>query len=365
VNSRSRRRDIAATRRKSSLRHSLPRLSDMRLLALLALLAACSDDNGSTPADSSVSIDSAIDSPRADARPLTDAPPMEVCSSGGWCQVADSPSYTWAMSVAPNGQPWTVAYGVRTKTPTGWLFHDLSWPDLVNTFVVHSELYSVFALSSTDVWVGGRQGYVGHYDGFQWQQFRPAAPEAEAIWGAASNDVWLLYDSGLRYHWNGTALTSMPTSNVRFYGAWGTAANDVWGFGETVIDSKYYPAVDHYDGTAWQRIVLPGYGTVIAFWSSGPTDLYAVISLNGTTRLLHGDGTTWSAPIGPTGMQVLNVWGRAANDVWLVGRQGAIAHGSGTSWTMSASGTTKTLGEIGGTATMMWAAGDGIVLRRP
>jgi hypothetical protein len=337
----------------------------MRLTPLLALLAACSGDSGSTPADSSVPIDGAIDARRSDASATIDAPPMEVCSSAGWCQVPMSPSYTWAMSVAPDGQPWTVAYGVRTKTPFAWVHHDLSWPDLVSPFIVHNELYSVFALSSTDVWVGGRQGYVGHYNGAQWQQYRPAAPEAEAIWGAATNDVWLLYDSGLRYHWNGTTLATMPTSNVRYLGAWGTSANDVWGFGETVIDSKYYPAVDHFDGTAWQRIVLPGFGTVIAFWNSGPNDLYAVISLNGTTRLVHGDGTTWSAPIGPTGMQVINVWGRAANDVWIVGRQGAIARFDGTSWTMSATGTTKTLTELGGNATVMWAAGDGVALRRP
>ncbi len=275
------------------------------------------------------------------------------------------PSYTWAMSVAPDGQPWTVAYGARTKTSSGWVFHDLTWQDLANPFVVHSELYAVHAVSSTDVWVGGRQGYVGHFNGSSWQEHRPAAPEAEAIWGAAANDVWLLYDSGLRYHWNGTALENRPTSEVRYRGASGTAANDVWGYGETVIDSKYYPAVDHFDGTAWQRIVLPGFGTVIAFWNSGPNDLYAVITLNGTTRLVHFDGTTWSGPIGPTGMQVIDVWGRAANDVWIVGKQGAIAHWDGTAWAMSASATTKTLTEIDGTASVLWAAGDGIALRRP
>lgn len=341
----------------------------MRLLARVApivALAACSGDSDSQPTDASIAIDGAhADAPRADAGITVDAAPVEVCSSAGWCQVPNSPSYTWAMSVAPDGQPWTVAYGVRTKTSTGWTHFDLKWEDFTNPFVFHTELYSVHAVSSTDVWVGGRQGYVGHFNGSSWQPFRPAAPDPEAIWGASANDVWLLYDSGLRYRWNGTALVNMPASQVRYVGAWGTAANDVWGFGETVIDNKYYPAIDHFDGTTWTRSVLPGFGTVIAFWNSGPTDLYAVISLNGTTRLLHGDGSTWSAPIGPTGMQVINVWGRAANDVWIVGRQGAIARWDGTTWTMSPSGTTKTLTEIHGTQAVMWAAGDGVALRRP
>jgi len=340
----------------------------MRWTPLLVLVTACSGSDGEAPIDASVGgadtklVDAAV---KMDA--AVDAPPSETCSSAGWCQVLMPPSYTWAMSVAPDGQPWTVAYGARTKTPGGWVFHDLSWADLANPFVFHTELYSVFAVTATDVWVGGTQGYVGHYSGSTWTEYRPAAPDPEAIWGAAANDVWMLYDSGLRYHWNGTALTNMPTSQVRYIGgAWGTAANDVWGFGETVISSLYYPAIDHYDGTTWTRTVLPGSGTVIAFWNSGPNDLYAVISLNGTTRMLHGDGTTWNAtPIGPTGMQILDVWGRAANDVWVAGKQGAIAHYDGTTWTMSATGTTKSLVDIGGTATVIWAAGDGVVLRKP
>jgi hypothetical protein len=334
-------------------------------IALLLFAACSSPATNVEPADASTTADgAAADAKLADARITVDAPPSEVCSGAGWCQVANPPSYTWAMSVAPDGQPWTVAYGVRTKTASGWQHHDLKWPDLANTFVFHTELYSVHAISSTDVWVGGRQGYVGHWTGSTWQEFRPAAPDPEAIWGAASNDVWVLYDSGLRYHWNGTALMSLPNSQVRFLGAWGTSANDVWGYGETIIDNKYYPAVDHFDGTTWTRTVLPGFGTVIAFWNSGPNDLYAVISLNGTTRLMRGDGTTWTQ-VNAAGTQVLDVWGRAANDVWVVGKQAAIAHYDGSSWSASASGTTKHLGEIGGTATMLWAAGDGIALRRP
>ncbi len=339
----------------------------MRLLALLAL-AACSGNPDAPAIDASVvPIDSSnTDASIAiDARPPIDAPPAEVCSTAGWCQVQMPPSYTWAMSVAPDGQPWTVAYGVRTKIAAGWLFHDLTWPDFTSPFVVHNELYSVHAISSSDVWVGGTQGYVGHFNGSFWQDYRPAAPDPEAIWGAAGNDVWLLYDSGLRYHWNGTALENKPTSQVRYRGATGTSASDVWGFGETVINNLYYPALDHFDGTTWTRIVPPGFGTVIAAWNSSPADLYAVITLNGTTRLVHFDGTTWSDPIGPASMQTLDVWGRAANDVWIVGKQGTIAHWDGTTWSMSASGTTKTLSEIDGTSTLLWVAGDGIVLRRP
>ena len=229
----------------------------------------------------------------------------------------------------------------------------------------HTELYTVHALSSTDVWVGGRQGYVGHLDAGTWREYRVAAPWPQGIWGAAANDVWVLYDSGLRYHWDGTTLANRPTSEVRYRGAFGTSASDVWGYGETVIGTQYKPAIDHFDGTAWTRTVLPDFGKVISFWKSGPSDLYAVVSLNSTTRLMHSDGTTWTAVSDPDVVQVFAVWGRGANEVWAVGAQGTIARFDGQTWSPSSSGTTKSLTEIAGTATTMWVAGDGVALHRP
>ena len=336
----------------------------MRLPPLLVLLAACGSNSADPDAAPATGDTLLADAKLIDAKPMIDAPPPEVCSSAGWCQVAMPPSYIWAMSVAPDAQPWTVAYGVRTKAPGGWVFHDLSWQSIADPFVFYTELYTVYAVSNTDVWVGGQGGYVGHYNGSSWQEFRPAAPWPQGIWGAASNDVWIFYDSSLRYHWNGSTLASTPSSTVRSSGAWGTAANDVWNYGETSISNLYYPAVEHFDGTTWTRTVLPGFGTVISFWDSSATDLYAVITLNGTTRLMHGDGTTWTQ-VGPANMQVYAVWGRAANDVWAVGKQGAIAHWDGATWSMSNSGTTLHLSQLGGTATTIWATGAGVALRKP
>lgn len=305
----------------------------------------------------------AIDAPR-DGMPI-DAPPSEVCSSAGWCQAIMPPSYAWAMSITPSGEPWIAAYGVDKKTPTSWQSYDPQWADLANPFVFHTELYSVHAVSSTDVWVGGRQGYVGHFDGLTFHELRPASPWPLGIWGAAANDVWVLYDSGLRYHWNGTTLEGKPTSEVRYVGAWGTAANDVWGWGETVIDTQYKPAIDHFDGTTWTRTVVPGFGKVISFWAASPTDLYAVVSLNSTTRVVHGDGATWTTLTDASLAQIYAVWGRSANEVWAVGAQGRIARFDGNAWSVSASGTTKSLSEIAGTATTLWVAGDGVALHRP
>lgn len=305
----------------------------------------------------------------SDAAPVDaiapDAPPSEACSSDGWCATVMPPSYAWAHSVAPNGQLWTVAYGAARKVASGWQVFDIGWADLVDPFIRHNELYTVHAAGPNDVWVGGRQGYVGHWNGGTWQELRPAAPWPQGIWGASSDDVWVLYDSGLRYHWDGTTLANKPTSEVRYNGAWGSSASDVWGFGETVIANRYMPAIDHYDGTAWTRTTLPGDGEVISLWAANTSDVYAVITLNGTTRVVHYDGTAWTTITNPAVTQINAVWGRAADDVWLVGKQGRIVHGSGTQWTVSASGTTKTLADISGTATTMWVTGDGVALHRP
>ncbi len=336
-----------------------------RTWSILLVLAACSQRDEAV-SDAAVQF---ADAPRPSDGSTdsiaTDAPPSELCSSDGWCTAIASPSSTWALSVTPGGQVWTVAYGVTSKLSTGWQFFDLGWADLVDPFIRHNELYTVHAVSPTDVWVGGRQGYVGHFNGGSWTEFRPAAPWPQGIWGAATDDIWVLYDSGLRYHWDGATLASKPTSTVRYAGAWGRAATDIWGFGETMISGLYKAAIDHFDGTAWTSTVVPGGGKVISLWAAGPSDIYAVVSLNGTTRVVHGDGTTWTTVVDPDVVQMFGVWGRASNDVWLVGGQGRIAHWNGTTWSGEVSGSTKTLADISGTATTIWITGDGVALHRP
>ncbi len=304
----------------------------------------------------------ASDAPR-DAMP--DAPPSESCTAAGWCATNTSPSYSWATSLAPNGQLWSVAYGATRTVASGWQVFDIGWSDLVDPFIRHNELYTVHAVGPIDVWVGGRQGYVGHFDGGAWQEFRPAAPWPQGIWGAATDDVWVLYDSGLRYHWDGATLSGKPTSEVRYNGAWGTSSTDVWGFGETVVNTLYKPAIDHFDGTTWTRTIVPGDGEVIALWAASTSDVYVVVTLNSTTRVVHFDGSAWT-PISDSDVtQILGVWGRSANDIWLVGKQGRIVHFDGTAWTPSASGTTKTLSNITGNASAIWVTGDGVALHKP
>jgi hypothetical protein len=329
----------------------------------LMMLVAC-DGGGEVAVDGAMT-DAAIDTIAIDA-PMIDAAPTESCTASGWCSVPDAPSYAWALSVTPNGQAWTAAYGAyRKKATAGWDRFEPTWDDLVDPFRFHTELYSVFALSPTDVWAGGRQGYVGHFDGVSFQERRPAAPWALGIWGASTDDVWFLYDSGLRYRWNGSQLVSNPTSDVEYSGAWGRAANEVYGFGETeVSNNSYRPAIDHFDGTQWTMTIVPGFGVVQSLWAASPTDIWAVVRLNGTTRVIRGSGATWTTISDPAVAQITAVWGRSANEVWAVGTGGRIVRWNGTSWSTSSSGTTKTLTDISGTASTIWATGDGVALHR-
>lgn len=304
------------------------------------------------------------DAPSAHDAAPHDAQPSEVCSSAGWCQSTTPPSYAWQLSISPAGQPWIVSYGAYARASASWIRHEPTWGDLANPFVFHTELYAVHAFSATDVWVGGRQGYVGHFNGSTWTEHRPAAPWPQGIWGASSDDVWILYDSGLRYRWNGSELVGQPTSQVEYSGAYGLSSMDVWGFGETRIGTAYHPAIDHFDGSTWTRTIVPGWGTVIALYASSRTNVYAVVRENGSTRLVRFDGDIWTTIDDPVVVQTLGVWGRGANDVWAVGAGGRIVHFDGQGWATSSSGTAKSLSLIGGTATSMWVAGDGIAMHR-
>lgn len=341
----------------------------MRTLSLslifAATAAACSGSDADPPGGPGDPADPDAGAPSADANAPGEPDASTLSCTSDWCLVPEAPYAAWDLSVTPSGIPWIVSYGAYTRNANGWRHHDVKWDDLADPFVVHNELYAVHAFSATDVWVGGRQGYLGHFNGSSWTEHRPAAPWPQGIWGAATDDVWMLYDSGLRYHFDGEEVASQPTSQVHHNGAWGTSATDVWGFGDgpTGAGNGRAPALDHFDGESWQMTLLPGEGWIIAFWKSSDEDLWAIRSAGfGATALLHGDGDSWEEVEGMSGIGLLDVWGRAADDVWAVGRQGTILHFDGATWTTSPSGTTEDLTRIRGTATTLWVGGTGVAL---
>jgi hypothetical protein len=49
---------------------------------------------------------------------------------------------------------------------------------------------AVFGLSTTDVWIGGKNGAVAHFDGTGWTANTICPADIHGLWGSASDDVW-------------------------------------------------------------------------------------------------------------------------------------------------------------------------------
>jgi hypothetical protein len=142
--------------------------------------------------------------------------------------------------------------------------------------------------------------------------------------------------------WSWVDAAGAPT----LWWAWGSSARDVWAVGEA-------GTIVHWDGAAWTRVDGDHAYTLWGVWGSSPTDLWAVGGSVGPGEkavLLHGDGATWArVDAGLTKTEsFFKVWGSAADDVYVVGTGGTIAHWDGAAWSAQASGVTDQLTTVSG-----------------
>lgn len=185
---------------------------------------------------------------------------------------------------------------------------------------------------------------------------------------------------------------------------WGTAADDVWAVGADPGDGSG-PLVLHYDGASWKRratgdtgdlwwvfgfekgpVYLSGAGgrilrfadgeftalatpsqdvVVFGLWGSSPEDLWAVGGAAGGAQgafawRLQGD--TWVEAEGfpaalSEGNALWKVSGRSADDVWMVGTDGALVHWNGQALELGDAQTGESLFTVASTPDLSIAVG--------
>jgi hypothetical protein len=187
-------------------------------------------------------------------------------------------------------------------------------------------LISVSGTSASDVWtVGGNPGggaTVLHYDGKQWHKL----------------DTGLLVDL-----WWVHPFADGP---VFFGGSKGT--------------------ILRWDGSAFEAMTTPSEATVFGIWGASPDDLWAVggiPSKPGDAFVWRYDGSSWSVAAGLPQAKVASyfkVWGRAADDVRIVGMDGVILHWDGSAFSEPASPTNQRLLTLYAEPNGYWAAVGGL-----
>src|SRR5439155_3861876 len=115
-----------------------------------------------------------------------------------------------------------------------------------------------------------------------------------------------------------------------------------------------------YDGTTWNR-TGPDVGSQLeGVWGTGPTDVW-VAGQRGV--IAHFDGSTWVLDTGRVTTEDLHaVAGTDGANAWIAGDKGVLLHYEGGMWTARKSGTTAALYGLWA-GSELWAVGqDGAIL---
>jgi hypothetical protein len=173
-----------------------------------------------------------------------------------------------------------------------------------------------------------------------------------SVWGTSATDVWTVgSDVGdgkgpLVLRFDGTEWKRLDTgSSGDLWWVFGFAGGDVYLGGEN-------GQILRYRNGAFTRLVTPGTAVVSGIWGASPDDVWAVGAESGGAKgafawRLRGGDTFEMAAGFPPGLvdtdAIWKVWGRGANDVWLVGSAGKVLHWDGAAFTLSSAGTGEAL----------------------
>ena len=268
-------------------------------------------------------------------------------------------------------------------------------------------LYSVAAISSSNVWAVGEYGngngsstLVEYWNGKKWGVV--ASPNVSSatentlagVTAIAANNVWAVGSSTtsnfvqqtLIEHWNGRQWSIVANPNVAALDNGLTAvsavsATDIWAVGNSSGANGYQTLIEHWNGTSWSIVSKPGVGMLNGVAAIATNNVWAVGSRASTnniqTLIEHWDGRQWnvvaSAGPGLASNTLSAVAAISANNIWAVGDfsnsvgphapySPLIEHWNGKAWSIVASPTQGTSDHIGGIAAVsasnIWVVGD-------
>jgi hypothetical protein len=221
-------------------------------------------------------------------------------------------------------------------------------------------LYSVWGLDDADLWAvggcdvsvcpAGARARILHGSGASFAQ--AVSPVDEVLWwvhGFAADDVWMAGEHGAVLHWDGKVLRSVPAPpsvstgsafNVKLFGVWGAGPRDVWIVGGV---PDFRAVVLRWNGQELVEVTdapTPP-GTWYKVWGSAADDVYLVGQFG---AIAHFDGAGWQVPdlagAGVTREPLFTVSARSRSDVYVVGGQpgqGVAIHFDGRTFSAVAS----------------------------
>jgi len=270
------------------------------------------------------------------------------------------------------------------------------------------DLLCVFGLATDDVYAGGEDGMLIHFDGKEWEKidtglgpfgdiaFRGAWGEGEdfyfvgdkgtilhyfagnwkkgdslssynlhGIWGVSLSDIYVAAAGGAVLRKMGGAWSSQQVTqgSTILHAVFGFSSKDLWGGGtkgEVVV----------HDASGWSpKLSNDAYARALhGVWAFSEKDVW-LVGVEGA--LIHSEGSKWMTTdiAGPYygNHSFYGIWGQSGetNQAWAVGEKGAILHYDGVEWKDEPSAPIVDINDIAGTGweDVVAVGGDGLVLQ--
>lgn len=204
-------------------------------------------------------------------------------------------------------------------------------------------LLSVWGTSSTDVWtVGGdaRDGtgpQVLHYDGKAWERIQTSETQGNLWWvfGFKDGPIFMGGDGGVILRYENKTFTKMTTPrNGTVFGLWGAAPDDMWAVGSVSPSSGGFAW--RLNGDEW--IDEPSFPSEIrdsaAMWKVFGRSANDAFVVGGKGTALHWDGSALSAVETGASTSLFNISCNTERYVAVGGdASGVILEYDGQSWT--------------------------------
>lgn len=243
----------------------------------------------------------------------------------------------------------------------------LGWKEL--TPFTTKLLNAIWGTSASNIWAGGADGVLFHYNGSQWSAAHSGTTGAiQEFWGSSATNIWAVggtkTQTSMVLHYDGSTWQEMTPPSTRtgyLKSIWGSGPSDIWAVGPVVVSGSWANGqIAHYDGSAWSFVGTKA-GYLYSVWGSGSSDVWA----RGTSTF-HYQGSDWvevDDGFANGGLQYA-MWGASATDWWSVGKsdyngEGALQRYGGSGWTSYTPPVTVTYEALwGSSADRIFAAGE-------
>ncbi|MBV6511080.1 MAG: hypothetical protein FMNOHCHN_00559 [Ignavibacteriaceae bacterium] len=200
----------------------------------------------------------------------------------------------------------------------------------------------IFGFSSQEIWVVGNGNYnwggAFFWNGTSFTEYKFDADKPEyadtiyalnAVWGSAPDDVWAGGSEGTLIHWNGSNWKKVQSpTRLRISDIWGRSSNDIYAIGFSLL-GKY--ELLQYDGLRWKLVTE----TMPPASSYQLSTIWIDKSGGGVIAGSRGfmkNGNHWELMAGSDFSRMTTVRGSGMNNIFACGQYGRLLHYNGESW---------------------------------